>query len=131
MRLTLRRMGTTHISRAEAGATVGEVMLPSPEVFGSDMTVAGARREFESPRQKLVVVADGDRYLGAADRESLEGADDRTLIVDLGAAVPTLGPSEPTERVFELGLKRIPVVEDGRLLGLVCFNSGKDAFCVS
>jgi CBS domain-containing protein len=124
-------MGTTHIAVADAGPTVGEVMLPSPEVFGADMTVGDARREFESPRQKLVVVAEGDRYLGAADRDALEGADDDALVVELRASVPTLLPSEPTERIFELGRTRIPVVAEGRLLGLVCFNSGKNAFCVS
>jgi CBS domain-containing protein len=129
-------MGTTHIAVAEAGPTVADVMLVSPDVFGPDMTVADARREFESPRQKLVVISAGGRYLGAADRDAIEGADDDTLVTDLDASIPTLGPDDLTARIFEIvetsGLTRIPVVDHRDcLLGLVCFNGGRDAFCVA
>jgi CBS domain-containing protein len=129
-------MGTTHIAVAEAGPTVADVMLAKPDVFGPETTVADARREFESPRQKLVVIAAGGRYLGAADREALEEAEDDALVTELGASIPTLGPDEPTARIFEIvegrGLTRIPVVDDRDcLLGLVCFNGGRDAFCVA
>jgi CBS domain-containing protein len=122
---------------AEAGPTVGDVMLPDPDVHPSTATVADARRAFESPRQKLLVIADGSTYVGAVRRESTEGdAADDAPITSLETAVPVLGPDDPTERIFEIvdehGLTRIPVVgEDGTLLGLVCFNRGRDSFCVA
>jgi CBS domain-containing protein len=131
-------MGGVNVPVAEAGPTVGDVMLPDPDVHPPSATVADARRAFESPRQKLLVIADGSRYVGAVRRESAEGdADAEAPITSLETgAVPTLAPSDATERIFEIvdthDLTRIPVVgEDGTLVGLVCFNRGKHSFCVA
>lgn len=129
-------MGGVNVPVAEAGATVGEVMLPGPDVHPPSATVADARAAFESPRQKLLVIADGDRYVGAVRRESAEGdAPGDAPITSLETTVPTLSPGDPTERIFAIvdaeDLTRIPVVEDGRLVGLVCFNRGKHSFCVA
>jgi CBS domain-containing protein len=131
-------MGGVNVPVAEAGATVGEVMLPDPEVHPSSATVGDARRAFESPRQKLLVIVDGPRYVGAVRRESTEGdaADDAPITSLETGAVPTLSPEDPTERIFEIvdthDLNRIPVVgEDGTLHGLVCFNRSRHSFCVA
>lgn len=128
-------MGAVNVPVAEAGATVGEVMLPDPDVHPPSATVGDARAAFASPRQKLLVIADGDRYVGAVRRESAEGdAADDAPITSLETAVPTLAPGDPTDRIFAIvdteDLTRIPVVKNGRLVGLVCFNRGKHAFCV-
>jgi CBS domain-containing protein len=129
-------MGGVNVPVAEAGPTVGDVMLRDPDVHPSTATVADARRAFESPRQKLLVIADGAHYVGAVRRESAEGdAADDAPITSLETSVPILSPEDPTERIFEIvdkhELTRIPVVDDGELVGLVCFNSGQHAFCVA
>jgi CBS domain-containing protein len=130
-------MGGVNVPVAEAGPTVGDVMLPDPEVHPPSSTVGDARRAFESPRQKLLVIADGARYVGAVRRESAEGdAADDAPITALETSVPTLSPSDPTARIFEIvdthDLTRIPVVgEDGTLHGLVCFNRDRHSFCVA
>ncbi len=130
-------MGGVNVPVAEAGPTVGDVMLPGPEVHPPTATVADARRAFESPRQKLLVIADGDRYVGAVRRESTEGdAAADAPITSLETTVPTLSPGDPTERIFAIveanDLDRIPVVgDDGTLHGLVCFNRSGQSFCVA
>lgn len=136
-RTFLGDMGTTHIAVTDAGPTVADVMLAAPDTVPSSTTVGEARAVFESPRQKLLVVAEGGRYVGALGRDGLGGADDGAPVTDLDlGAVPTLGPDAPTARIFEIveahDLTRIPVVdESGALLGLVCFNRSHDAFCVA
>lgn len=123
---------STHIALADAGPRVRDVMLLEPDTLPSSATVADARRAFESPRCKLLVVADGTRYLGAVSRESVDGAgDDEPLTAVAGPGVPTLAPEDPTSRALELEASRIPVVEGGELLGLVCLNRTRGAFCVT
>jgi CBS domain-containing protein len=120
---------------AEAGPRARDVMLDAPKTFPPTATVAQAREALASPKQKLLVVCDGDRYVGAIRRDGLDGADDAATIdgyVDGG--VPVMAPDDPSGRVPELveqaGLTRIPVVDaDGVLRGLVCFNPS-GSFCV-
>jgi CBS domain-containing protein len=130
-------MGTRFIPTADAGPRVRDVMLLEPNTVPPTTTVAEARRIFESPRQKALLVCDGSRYVGAIGRDGLDGADaDAPLARLVDAQAPTLGPEDETARVYEVverhGLTRIPVVDaDSSLLGLVCFNRSRDAFCVA
>ena len=111
---------------------MGDVMLARPETLPPTATVADARDHFESPRQKLILVADGARYVGALTRESLEGADNDAELGSLSMAdIPTLAPEDPRQRAIEIGASRTPVVDsDGELAGLVCFNRTAETFCV-
>ena len=130
-------MGTKHIAVADAGPLTRDVMLADPETLPATATVAEARALFESPRQKLVVVTSDSHFVGAVSRTSIEGADDAAALdACVDRDVPVLGPEDPTERVYEIvdqtGLTRIPVVDGaGELVGLVCFNGPRDAFCVA
>ena len=131
-------MGTINIAVAEAGPTARDVMLAGPSTFPPSTTVAEGRAVFESPRQKLLVVCDGTRYVGAIRRDGLDAATDETATLDgfVDPAVPVMAPGDPSERVPDVvartGLNRIPVVDaDGDLLGLVCFNPGGETFCVA
>lgn len=122
---------TIHILAADAGPRVRDVMLVGPDTVPPTATVAEARRLFESPRHKLLVVADGTRYVGAVERASLEGADDATPLGELDpSGVPTLAPDDPTARALELDRARTPVVDGDELVGLVCLNREHGAFCV-
>ncbi len=127
---------TIHIPLDEAGPLVADVMLRGPGTHLPSTTVADARAVFESPRQKLLVLAEGSRYAGAVVPETVAGAADDALLGDLETGgVPTVAPGDPTARALELsesaGLNRIPVVDDaGDLVGLVCLNRTRAAFCV-
>jgi CBS domain-containing protein len=130
-------MATRNIAIAEAGPRAADVMLDEPKTFPSTTTVADARAVFESPKQKLLVVCDDGRFVGAIRRDGLDGADDPSATIGayVDPSVPVLGPDDPSDRVPELvaesGLTRIPVVgAAGELLGLVCFNSSPASFCV-
>jgi CBS domain-containing protein len=107
-------------------------MLVGPDTLPPTATVAEARAAFESPRHKLLVVADGTRYVGSIDRGAVENADDATPLGELRMAdVPTLSPDDPTSAALELDASRTPVVDDGgELVGLVCFNRTRGSFCV-
>jgi CBS domain-containing protein len=129
-------MATRNIDVADAGPSARDVMLTEPKTFPPATTVAEARAILESPRQKLLVVAEGTRFVGAIKRDGLDGAADDAAIGDLvDAGVVTLAPEDPSARVPEIveasGLTRIPVVDaSGELLGLVCFNPSPASFCV-
>lgn len=130
----VRSMGaaTINIRVAEAGPLVRDVMLAAPDTMPPTATVADARERFESPRHKLLLVADGSRYVGAITRESIEGADDGAPLGSVAyAEVPTLAPDDPAERTLELDRSRTPVVDaGGDLVGLVCFNRSGQTYCV-
>jgi Mg/Co/Ni transporter MgtE len=130
-------MSTSNIAAAEAGPLARDVMLVGPKTFPPTMTVAQAREVFESPRQKLLLVCDGSRYVGAIRRDGLDGADPAATIEALvDPAVATLGPDDANADVPAIvertELTRIPVVDaSGDLLGLVCFNPRADTYCVA
>ncbi|MEA2123720.1 MAG: hypothetical protein QOI80_502 [Solirubrobacteraceae bacterium] len=130
-------MGTVNIPASDAGPTVGDVMLRDPEVHPPTTTVGDVRRAFESPRQKLFLIADGSSYVGAVLRDGADGGSDSDPVTSLDTgSVPTLSPDSPTSRIYELveahDLTRIPVVDtDGTLHGLVCFNRTRETFCVA
>ena len=129
-------MGTRNIPLDEAGSHARDVMLDEPKAFPPTLTVAEARTVFESPKQKLLLICDGARYVGAIRRDGLDGAPDDQPATDfLDDTVPVMAPDDPSDRVPRLvessGLTRIPVVDnDGTLLGLVCFNTSPATFCV-
>ena len=130
-------MATRNIAIADAGPRAADVMLADPKTFPPTTTVTEARAVLESPRQKLLVVCDGSRFVGAIRRDGLDGADDSATIDGyVDASVPVIGPDDPSERVPGLveasGLTRIPVVDaHGDLLGLVCFNRSPASYCVN
>ena len=129
-------MPTRNIPIADAGPHVADVMLREPRTVAPGTTVAEARAQFENPRVRLLLVADGERYLGAVTRESLPA--DADANAPLGPIAPAGGmrvaPGDPvsraTDAIAEGGLDRIPVVEGDQLVGLICFNSRHGHFCV-
>jgi CBS domain-containing protein len=112
------------------------VMLRDPRTVAPATTVSEARATFENPRVRLLLVADGDRFLGAVTRDDVGDAvsGERTLGELAGDAV-LVRPDDPVERVVGLlgdeDTDRLPVVDgEGALLGLVCFNRRHGHFCV-
>jgi CBS domain-containing protein len=130
-------MTVRNVPIASAGPLVRDAMLRAPDTLPPTVTVQEARPLLESPRMRLLLVADGEGYAGAVSREALGNErDGSTTLGELASSHrTTVGPDEPLERALELldreGSERLPVVaDDGRLIGLVCFNRQKSHFCV-
>jgi CBS domain-containing protein len=129
-------MPTRNIPLADAGPRVADVMLREPRAVPPQTTVAEARATFENPRVRLLLVADGDRFLGAVTREHVpDGVPDDATLGPVAAGAALVAPDDPVDRAVELldadGGDRLPVVDaDGSLVGLVCFNRRHGHFCV-
>ena len=130
-------MPVRNVPVAEVGPLARDVMLRSPDTVPADMTVGAARGLLESPRLRMLLVAEGDRLIGAVARERLETEADGELTLGRLADpdTPRVRPDETVEYVLGLleaaDTERLPVVDDDdRLLGLVCFNRGKHHFCL-
>jgi CBS domain-containing protein len=129
-------MPTRNIPLADAGPSAADVMLREPRAVGPETTVAEARETFENPRVRLLLVADGDRFLGAVTRDHVgDGVAGEETLGRLAAAAALVRPDDPVTRAVELldaeGSDRLPVVAgDGTLVGLICFNRKHGHFCV-
>jgi len=126
---------TVHIPIDEAGPTVNDVMMHTPETVGPATPLADARDVFVSPRKKLLLVTDGERFLGTLTPDDVPDTGDGPIEPHVRADTPRVAPEDPVARALELveseGMTRIPVVDaSDRLIGLVCFNASHDAFCV-
>jgi predicted transcriptional regulator len=109
---------------------VREALVSDPRVISAD---AGAREAAElltHPQVESALVTDGERLLGCVTLESIVAALARG--VDLLSAtvrevcetdVTTVGPDLPLDEALHLmaesDLERLPVTEDGRLLGVL------------
>jgi CBS domain-containing protein len=123
---------TRHIPLDAAGPTVRDVMLAEARTIAPDTPVEEVRETFANPRVKLLLVAEGERFLGTLSPDDVPA--EGTIAAGVDADAPTLRPHDGIERALELleHASRVPVVDsDGRLHGLVCLNRGKSAFCAS
>jgi CBS domain-containing protein len=126
-------MGATrHIPLAEAGPAVRDVMLAEPRTVSVRTSAAAARETFAKPSVKLLLITDGDRFVGTLTRDALP--EDGTIEPAVDTAAAYVDPDAPVARALELleHADRVPVVDaEGRLHGLVCLNRTKGAFCAS
>jgi CBS domain-containing protein len=109
--------------------TVREALV-HPRVLQGDEPAREAAELLTRPSVESVLVADGERLLGAVTKEAIvaavaEGRDLRELRArDLSdPSVTTVGPDTPLEEALHLmaekGLERLAITEDGRLLGVL------------
>jgi CBS domain-containing protein len=109
---------------------VREALMSDPRVLQAN---AGAREAAElltHPHVASVLVADGDRLVGCIGAEDIVAAVARGLDLRSATArevadadVVTISPDLPLDealyRMAELDVERLPVTEDGRLVGIV------------
>jgi CBS domain-containing protein len=129
-------MSTRHIEIEDAGPAVRDVLLKEARAVPPGTPLSEVRETFANPRVKLMLVADGDRYVGTVSPDDLPAEGDGTIGDIARADAPQLRPEDEVEAALKLvretGASRIPVVdEDGRLAGLVCFNHSRNVFCAS
>lgn len=113
--------------------TVADVMLPQPKTLPVDVTVADAREALEHASVKMLLLVDGDRFYGAvtavpADADPGESAltyrDDSAVTV-----APEMPAAEALDRLERRPSGRMIVLDDERLVGLVCLTSDGTSFC--
>ena len=109
---------------------VREALVSDPRVLQAGTSVREAAELLTHPNVKSALVADGELLVGCVTNESIVGAVARG--VDLSAAtaadvcergVTTIEPNvaldEALHLMAEQDLERLPVTENGRLLGVL------------
>jgi CBS domain-containing protein len=119
--------------------TVGEVMIADPKTPPGDATVGDVRRAFERPNVRTMLLADGDVFRGAIERERVpDGAGDDEPAVRYAdtspiAVTPATAMTDAVALLEQRGGEpRLIVVDDDgvTLRGLICVNSRATGFCV-
>jgi len=109
---------------------VREALVADPPILQANEPVPVAAALLAKPHVESVLVAEGEQLLGSITKESIvtavaEARDLRSLTAGDVADrdVPTVGPEtslgDALHLMAEQGLERLPVVEDGRLLGIL------------
>jgi CBS domain-containing protein len=109
---------------------VREALVTDPRVLPAGASVREAAELLTHPQVKNVLVTDGERLLGCVTVESIVAAVARGA--ELGSAkvrdvvepeVASVPPDMPLDEALHLmaeqGLERLPVTENGRLLGVL------------
>jgi predicted transcriptional regulator len=109
---------------------VREALVSDPRVLSADATAREAAELLTHPQVRSALVVDGGRLVGCATLESIVAAVARGVDLLSAAArdvceteVLTVQPDMPLGDALHLmaerGLERLPVTEDGRLLGIL------------
>jgi len=120
-----------------AGETqrVRDAMMPDPFALDAGVSACEAGEALVRPEVRAVLVCDGDRLIGVVTRKTLvrevvaPGRDPRTTTLREIAEPPnaTIEPEMPLAQAFafleELDFERVPVVEQGRLVGVLSRSS--------
>jgi CBS domain-containing protein len=110
---------------------VKDAMVADPPMLDGDASAQESGEALSRPEVRAVFVSDGGRLLGVVTRKTLvrevvaAGRDPRGTKLREIAEVPlnTIGSDLPLDEAFrfleEHDLERVPVVEDGRLVGVL------------
>jgi len=116
---------------APAEQLVRDAMLPDPHALDGSASAQEAGEALMRPEVRAVLVCDGGRLVGVITRKTLvrevvaRGRDPRTTPLRELAEPPnaTIESATPLARAFafleERDLERVPVVEGGRLVGVL------------
>ena len=109
---------------------VREALMPDPRVLQASASAREAAELLTHPHVSSVLVADGERLVGCIGADNVVAAVAKGLDLQTATAgevadgeVVTLSPDLPLDealyRMAELDVERLPVTDDGRLLGVV------------
>jgi len=113
------------------GKTVREAMTASPTAISSESTVVDAARKMTTENVGSLPVVDQEKLVGiVTDRDLVRNVLAKDLdphkvsVSDVATDSPVVaGPEEPLDaalqRMAEKQVRRLPVVEDGRLVGIL------------
>jgi CBS domain-containing protein len=120
------------------GKTVGDVMIARPKTWAADARVGEIRRAFERPSVRTVLLADGEHFVGAIERDGLpdDAPEDEPASAYAETQPLTATPEMPIPEAVKLldgrSEPRLVVLdEDGLTLrGLLCLDNTGPGFCV-
>ncbi|MEF8842594.1 MAG: CBS domain-containing protein [Haloarculaceae archaeon] len=108
---------------------IRDVMTGTVDTVEVDATAAGVADRIVGSEHTSVVVCDGREPAGIVTESDVarlyagDAARDTPVTEFMSADLVTVGPDEPVERAAELfgehDVRRLPVVEDGRIVGIV------------
>ena len=110
---------------------VRDAMVPEPRTLPATATAQEAGKHLERPEVRAVLITDDGRLAGVVTRKTLvrevvaAGRDPRTTQLGAIAEPPlyTLESDLPLDEAFrfleEQDVERVPVTEDGRLVGIL------------
>jgi CBS domain-containing protein len=109
---------------------VREALMPDPRVLQASAAAREAAELLTHPHVSSVLVADGEKLVGCIGAESLVAAVAKGLDLltaragevadaDVVTLPPDLPLDEALHRMAELDVERLPVTDDGRLLGVL------------
>lgn len=110
---------------------VRDAMVPAPRVLDAGASAQEAGEALARPEVRAVFVCEGERLIGVVTRKTLvrevvaAGRDPRATPLREIAEAPnfTLGSELPLDEAYrfleEHDLERVPVVEEGRLVGVL------------
>ena len=113
------------------GKKIREVMTPAPETIQADRTAAEAAKKMKEADAGMIPVMTNGNLLGTvtdrdiALRVVAEGKDPQsTPVAEIASTdIVTVGPEDDLDAALEKMAKhqvrRLPVVEDGRLIGVI------------
>ena len=112
---------------------VADVMLRDPKTLPAGTTAAEARRALEKPSVQILLLVDGERFLGPVTAIPDDAHADDPAIAFLDPSAPTASQETPVSDALELlddkPHGRLVVLDGARLVGLVCLNSDGTGFC--
>jgi CBS domain-containing protein len=109
---------------------VREALVSDPRVVAAGASAQEVAQLLARPHVRSAIVVDGERLVGCVTTEAIvaavaRGADIDSLVArDLAdKEVTTIAPDAPLDDALHLmaehGLERLPVTEDGRLVGVL------------
>jgi Mg/Co/Ni transporter MgtE len=127
-------MAKIRIDEAD-GLTVQAVMHAQLTALPATATVGDVRDYFAaSTSRRLAFVADDDgTFLGSLTPAHVADGDAARPAAEVADPGPTVAPEEPAATGRDLALRtdarRVPVVADGRLVGVVAVTGDLENFC--
>jgi CBS domain-containing protein len=115
-------------------ATVAEIMARNVQSVSADAPVREAAQQMRDADAGDVVVTDGERLLGIlTDRDIAvrlvaedKGSSTPVREICSGRDIAVIAPDASVDRAAELmrskSVRRLPVVQDGRVVGMVCLG---------
>lgn len=120
---------------AADGLTVQAVMHAQLTAMPATATVAEVRDYFaaSTSRRLAFFVDEAGAYVGSLTPAQVEGADGARPAADVADRGPTVAPGDAAATGRDIALRtdarRVPVVEDGRLVGVVAVTGDLQSFC--
>lgn len=118
-----------------AGPVVADAMIRSPKLCGTDLTVGQAHDHLLDDHVHALLVVDGGGLLvSVVEREDLAGASAGAPVWPLGCLVGRVADVGDdlacvTSAMALRGRRRVAVVDDGRVAGLLCRKRSGHGFC--